>query len=87
MYHTVDRLMDQAVAESNRTRAGQLWHQALQTINADAPAIWIYVPRPVFAAHRRLQDAAARPDLWTAHLWQWRVNPGSLTARDLVAVP
>jgi peptide/nickel transport system substrate-binding protein len=84
---TFDRLTDQAFAERNRTRAGALWHQAMQTINADAPAIWIYVPRPVLAAHRRLQDVTVRPDLWTAQLWQWRVNPDSLIPRDLVAVP
>jgi peptide/nickel transport system substrate-binding protein len=84
---TVDRLINQAVAEPSRTRAGQLWHQAMRTINADAPAIWVYIPQPVFAAHRRLQNPTVRPDLWTAYLWQWRVNPDSLIPRDLVAVP
>jgi peptide/nickel transport system substrate-binding protein len=84
---TFDRLTDQAIAEWNRTRAGALWRQAMQTINADAPAIWIYVPRPVLVAHQRLGDTPIRPDLWTAFLWTWRVNPDSLIPRDLVAVP
>ncbi len=82
-----DRLANQAVATAKRARAADLWHQAIRLINADAPAIWVYVPRPVLAAHRRLRDVAIRPDLWTALLWQWRVNPDSLIARDLVVVP
>lgn len=82
-----DRLVDQAIAAMDRSRAAALWHQALAVINADAPAIWVYVPRPVLAAHHRLQDTAIRPDLWTALLWKWRVNPDSLIPRDLVAVP
>jgi hypothetical protein len=59
----------------------------MRIINADAPAIWVYVPSPVLATHRRLQNAAARPDIWTALIPQWRVNPDSLIPRDLVAVP
>lgn len=82
-----DRLTGQAVATPDRARAATLWHQAMAVVNGDAPAIWVYVPRPVLAAHRRLQDVAVRPDLWTALLWQWRVNPDSLIPRDLVAVP
>jgi peptide/nickel transport system substrate-binding protein len=82
-----DRLIDQAITEPNRARAGALWHQAMRIINADAPAIWVYVPSPVLATHRRLQNAAARPDIWTALIPQWRVNPDSLIPRDLVAVP
>jgi len=82
-----DRLIDQAVAETDRGRAATLWHQAIAVINADAPAIWIYVPRPVLVAHRRFVNTALRPDLWTALLWQWRVNPEALTERDLVVVP
>jgi peptide/nickel transport system substrate-binding protein len=82
-----DRLTDLAVAEPVRDRAAALWHQAITTINADAPAVWAYVPRPVLAAHRRLVDTALRPDLWTAELWKWRVNPDALIERDLVVVP
>jgi hypothetical protein len=59
----------------------------MSIINADAPAIWIYAPRPVLAAHRRFLDADIRPDLWTALLWKWRVNPDALIERDLVVVP
>lgn len=76
-----------AVAAPDRASAAHLWHQAITTINADAPAIWIFVPRPVLAVHRRFTDTAVRPDLWTALLWQWRVNPDALIERDLVVVP
>jgi peptide/nickel transport system substrate-binding protein len=84
---TFDRLTDQAVGAQDRARAAALWHQAMSVINADAPAIWIYAPRPVLAAHRRFLDADIRPDLWTALLWKWRVNPDALIERDLVVVP
>jgi len=82
-----DRLINQAIAEGNRARATALWHQAIAVINADAPAIWMYVPRPVLVTHRRLADTALRPDLWTALLWKWRVNSDALIERDLVVVP
>lgn len=82
-----DRLVDQAIGTTDPARATALWHQAIAVINADAPSIWVYVPLPVLATHRRLQNTAIRPDLWTALLWQWRVNPDSLIPRDLVAVP
>jgi peptide/nickel transport system substrate-binding protein len=82
-----DRLTDQAVAAQDPTRAAALWHQAISVINSDAPGIWIYSPRPVLVAHRRFENTALRPDLWTALLWQWRVNPDALIERDLVVVP
>lgn len=82
-----DRLTDQAVAAPDREHGAALWHQAITVINADAPAIWVYVPHPVLVTHRRFVDTALRPDLWTALLWKWRVNPDSLIERDLVVVP
>ncbi len=83
----VDRLVQQAVDESDRARALRLWREAIATVDADAPAIWLYAPRPVLVAHRRFQDVVIRPDQWTTLLWKWRVNPDSLIARDLVVAP
>lgn len=82
-----DRLTDQAVTEPDRGRSADLWHQAITLINADAPAVWVYVPRVVFVAHRRFEIPAVRPDLWTTSLWQWRVRPDALIERDLIVVP
>ena len=82
-----DRLTDQAATAPDQTQAADLWHEAIALINADAPAIWVYVPRVMLVTHRRLEEAAYRPDLWTAELWRWRANPDALIERDLVVVP
>lgn len=82
-----DRLSEQAVAEGDQAHAAALWHQAIAVINADAPAIWIYTPRLTLVAHRRFVNTALRPDLWTALVWQWRVDPNAFLERDVAVVP
>lgn len=84
---TFDRLVASASDEFDRARALALWHQAINVIDADAPAIWVYAPAAVVAVHQRLEDVVLRPDLWPAWLWKWRVKPDALIPRDFVVVP
>ncbi len=88
-YHNpaFDRLVAQAISASDVEQARALWHRAVAVINADAPAIWVFTPIPTAAVHRRLQQVSVRADQWGATLWQWRVNPDSLIARDRIRSP
>jgi peptide/nickel transport system substrate-binding protein len=80
-----DRLVDAALAARDRPLARARWREAIATINADAPAIWLYAPVAVAAVHRRFDNVSVRPDQWAAALWTWRVKPSERIARDLVA--
>jgi peptide/nickel transport system substrate-binding protein len=81
-----DRLVAEAQRSLSPERARALWHEALATINADAPAIWIYAPVTRAAVHVRLQNVTLRPDLWSATMWTWTVDPDSLLDRDRLGV-
>lgn len=82
----VDRLIRQAVATGDASRARTLWHRAIALINADAPAIWVYEPKVSAGVHRRLENVTIRPDLWTTTLWTWRVDPAQRIDRDRLGV-
>jgi hypothetical protein len=58
----------------------------METINADAPAIFLFAPDNVAAIHRRVADVRLRPDSWSALLWTWRIPPDRLIDRDRVAL-
>ncbi|GBD31429.1 Oligopeptide-binding protein AppA [bacterium HR33] len=81
-----DRLVERASATGDRAQALELWHRAIGVITQDAPAIWIYAPRPVAAVHRRFENVTIRSDQWAATLWTWRVSPDNLLPRDRIAV-
>jgi peptide/nickel transport system substrate-binding protein len=67
--------MDLGTAES-------LWHEALEMIVNDAPAIWVYAPLMVGGVHARLEDVTMRADQWAADLWKWRVPAAKQNDRD-----
>lgn len=81
---TVDRLIADAVRAREVERARALWHEALALIGADAPAIWVYEPTVYAAVHTRFRNVTIRPDMLTATVWTWRVDPARMLARDRV---
>lgn len=68
-----DSLVARAVRTSEREQARALWHEALRTINDDAPAVWLFTPSLGAAVATRLHAVTIRPDLWSAFLWEWQV--------------
>jgi peptide/nickel transport system substrate-binding protein len=60
------------------------WRAALEIINADAPAIWLFAPKSNAAVHRRVADVRIRPDSWWALVWTWRIPPDRQIDRDRV---
>jgi peptide/nickel transport system substrate-binding protein len=82
---TFDRLVDRTV-ESATTRAAarRAWRRAIEMLNQDAPAIFLFAPDNVAAVDRRVAGVAIRPDSWLALLRTWRIPADRLTDRDRV---
>ena len=79
-YYSADfeRLVSRAITATSPDQARSLWRAAIETWNADAPAIVLYALDNVAAVHK------FRPDSWAALLRTWRVPPGRLIDRDRV---
>lgn len=77
-----DALAHRAIASATRAAALPLWRQALDTLNADAPALFVFSP-PLYAAlHRRFENVHIRPDEWLAGVATWYVPPEARLPRD-----
>jgi len=85
-YYSADfeALVDRAVTAATRDQARALWRRAMETLNADAPGIFLYSLENVAAVHRRVENVQLRPDSWAALLRTWRIPPDRLTDRDRV---
>lgn len=68
-----DRLFAGAAATAAVPAARRAWREALDTLNADAPALFLYAPVNVAAVSRRLQDFTIDPYSWLSGLPAARV--------------
>jgi peptide/nickel transport system substrate-binding protein len=80
-----DALIDSAQAAASPGAATALFHKAWQTINDDAPAIWLVEPRLAMGIHQRFRTAPLRADGWWLHLADWKIPPAERLARDAAA--
>jgi peptide/nickel transport system substrate-binding protein len=79
-----DSLVDRAISAPTREQARRLWRRAIELLNQDAPAIFLFATENVAAVHRRFANVTIRPDSWLALLRAWRVPADRLTDRDRV---
>jgi peptide/nickel transport system substrate-binding protein len=79
-----DRLVERAISAPGREQAKQFWRQAIEVINADAPAIFLFSLENMAAVHSRVQNVQIRPDSWAALLRTWRIPADRLIDRDRV---
>ena len=79
-----ERLVDRAISATTRDQARKWWRTALETINADAPGIFLYSLENVAAVHKRVENVQFRADSWAALLRTWRIPPDRLIDRDRV---
>ena len=79
-----DRLVEQASASFDRAQARRTWRAAIEVLNQDAPAVFLFAPENVAAIHRRVADVTIRPDSWWALLRTWRIPPDRFIDRDRV---
>ena len=69
-----DRAFEAAERESNPARASLLWRTALDTLNADAPALFLFSPVNRAAATIRLTQFAIDPWSWLDNLPAWKLE-------------
>jgi peptide/nickel transport system substrate-binding protein len=71
-----DSLLARAGRESEVATASTLYRQAMETLNADAPAIFLYAPANVAVASDRVENVEIDPYSWASGLRDWRVAGG-----------
>ena len=59
-----------------------LYRRAYQVIVDDAPAVWLYEPRNLAAAHARLRLSGVRADAWWAGMGEWSIPANERIPRD-----
>jgi peptide/nickel transport system substrate-binding protein len=76
--HYANPRFDSLFAEASRERdvraAGALYREAMDTLNADAPAIFLYTPSNAAAASRRLDKVEIDPYSWLRRLPSWTLS-------------
>jgi peptide/nickel transport system substrate-binding protein len=67
-----------AVAASRQEDVGsakRLWQEAIDTLNSDAPAVFLYSLANTAAVHRKLADVDLDPYSWASGLRSWHIDP------------
>lgn len=77
-----DSLLARAGRERDRARGAALYREAMDTIVADAPAIFLYALTNTAAVHHRLENVTIDPFSWLATLPAWTVDPRARLPRD-----
>jgi ABC-type transport system substrate-binding protein len=68
-----DSLLAMASREPGVERASGLYREAMETLNADAPAIFLYAPANTAVAARRMENVEIDPYSWASGLTDWEV--------------
>ena len=69
-----DATFNQAAATDDPVAAKKLYRRAMDALNADAPAIFLYSPTTTAAVSKRLNGVAIDPYSWLNDLPTWRVR-------------
>jgi peptide/nickel transport system substrate-binding protein len=77
-----DSLLLSASRTSDPAAAKRRWTEAMDSLNADAAAIFLYAPANAAVVHRRLSGVKLDPYSWISGLSEWRIDP----ARELAGV-
>jgi peptide/nickel transport system substrate-binding protein len=70
-----DRLFREAVEARRVDAARQAWREAFDTLNADAPALFLYAPVNVAAVSRRIEGFSVDPYSWLSGLPDATLRP------------
>lgn len=76
-----------AALAAGSPRAKGLFTAAYETINEDAPAVWLYEPKTVIGIDRRFRTGWMRPDAWWSDLGDWYVPAAEQAPRDKSHLP
>jgi peptide/nickel transport system substrate-binding protein len=75
-----DALFDRASRAHDVGDARRLYRQAMDTLNADAPALFLYAPANLAVVSRRMEGVEIDPYSWASGLRHWRAT-GRATGR------
>jgi len=70
----VDSLLGAAANTGDPGEAAKLWHQVLDSLNADAPAIFLFAPTNIAAVSRRLDQVEINAYSWLSGLPKWKLK-------------
>jgi peptide/nickel transport system substrate-binding protein len=73
----VDSLLSSAGRTTDAAEAGRLYRAVLDTLNADAPAMFLFAPTSIAAVSRRLDQVSINPYSWLSGLPQWQLRDGA----------
>ena len=71
----VDTLLAAAIFATSD--ALPIWRQLVDTVQADAPAVFLYAPEVIFGIQSRFGNVNLPPYSYWSHIWQWTVAAGS----------
>jgi peptide/nickel transport system substrate-binding protein len=71
----VDRLIDEALLQTNMARAQELWSKAQRAIYNDQPYTFLAVPQELTAIDDRFCNVKPSPINIFAHITDWRIKP------------
>jgi peptide/nickel transport system substrate-binding protein len=77
-----DANVDSALNSFDPAKRKSYFTAAYQTIDQDAPAIWLAELKQIIGYHSRLQLATLRPDAWWAHIPEWSIPRDKRIPRD-----
>jgi ABC-type transport system substrate-binding protein len=69
-----DALFARAGRTHDPARARQLYREAMDTLNADAPALFLYAPANAAVVSGRLDAVEIDPYSWASGLRRWRAD-------------
>jgi peptide/nickel transport system substrate-binding protein len=70
-----DSLARSASRQEDVGGARRLWREAIDTLNADSPAIFLYSLANVAAVNRKVLNFEVDPYSWASGLRTWRIDP------------
>ena len=69
-----DALLERAERTAEPAAAKTLYREALDTLNADAPALFLYAPSSVAAVRRNLRRVHINPYSWISEIPEWQAS-------------
>ena len=69
-----DALFARAARATDVHEAGALYREAMDTLNADAPALFLYAPVNLAVVSRRIEGVEIAPFSWASGLREWRAE-------------
>ena len=83
---TFDALVDSALMQTDAAKEREYFRRAFQIILDDAPAMFLYEPRIMAGAHKRIMPATMRADGWWSHLAEWTIPADQRIDRDRIGL-